>query len=99
MIALMGKPPPAFILRSPSEVRQRWISDAGEWSFVHPNIKLPRLKLEEEESVLKNAGVDNTPFLQFIRRILVWEPERRATASQLLADPWLASVIPSSKLL
>ena len=60
---------------------------------------MPRLQLEEEEKVLKDAGVDNTPFLRFLRRILVWEPEKRATASELLADPWLASVIPSSKLL
>lgn len=99
MIALMGKPPATFLLRSPPEVRQRWVNDAGEWSCVHPDIKVPHLQLDDEEKVLKDAGVDSTPFLRFLRRILVWEPERRATASELLADPWLASVIPSSKLL
>jgi hypothetical protein len=57
---------------------------------------MPHLKLEEEEKVLNDAGVDNGPFLQFMRRILVWEPEKRATASELLADPWLASVASSS---
>jgi len=99
MIALMGKPPPSFLLRSPPNVRQSWINDAGEWSCEHPNIKVPHLTLEEEEKVLQDAGGDNVPFLRFMSRILVWEPERRATASELLADPWLASVIPSSKLL
>jgi serine/threonine-protein kinase SRPK3 len=99
MIALMGKPPVTFLLRSPPEIRQRWVDDSGEWSCVHPEVKVPRLQLEEEERVLQVAGVDSTPFLRFLRRILVWEPERRATASELLADPWLASIIPSSKLL
>ena len=61
-------------------------------------MKVPLLKLEEEEKVLKDANVDNTPFLQFMRRILVWEPEKGATASEFLADPWLASVVPSTKL-
>lgn len=97
MIALMGKPPATFLLRSPSEVRQFWVDDTGEWTCAHPVVKA--LTLEEEECILKEAGVVNTPFLQFMRRILVWEPEKRATASELLADPWLASVIPSSRLL
>ena len=99
MIALMGKPPASFLLRSPSDVRQCWVDDNGEWCYEHQEIKVPCLKLEEEECVLKAAGVNNGLFLQFMRRILVWEPEKRATASELLADPWLASVIPSSKLL
>jgi serine/threonine protein kinase len=99
MIAVMGKPPATFLQRSLPEVRQRWVNDAGEWSCTHPEVKVPRLQLEEEEKVLKDAEVDNTPFLRFLRRILVWEPERRATASELLADPWLASFTPSLKLL
>jgi len=99
MVALMGAPPASFLLRSPPEMRQGWVNDAGEWCYVDHEIKVPHLKLEEEEKVLKNASVDNEPFLQFMRRILVWEPEKRATASELLADPWLASITSSSKLL
>ena len=99
MVALMGPPPATFLQRSPSGVRQHWVNDAGEWTCVHPDIRVPHLKLEEQEKVLREAGVDNTPFLRFLRRILVWEPERRATASELLADPWLASVVPSPTLL
>ena len=99
MVALMGIPPESFLLRSPSEVCRNWFNDAGEWHCVYWEIKLPHLQLEEEEKVLKDAGVDNHPFLQFMRHILVWEPEKRATASELLADPWLASVTSSSTLL
>lgn len=29
-------------------------------------------------------------FLAFIRRALTWMPEERATAKELLKDPWLA---------
>jgi len=97
MIALMGKPPASFLLRSPPEVRQRWVDDTGEWTCGHPKVEV--LTMEEEEHVLKDAGVDNTRFLQFMRRILVWEPESRATASDLLADPWLVSVSPHSNSL
>jgi serine/threonine protein kinase len=32
---------------------------------------------------------DNSGFLQFIRRALTWMPEKRATAKDLLQDPWL----------
>ena len=97
MIALMGKPPASFLLRSPSDVRRIWFDDNGEWCYK--GISVPALKLEEEEKVLKGAGVNNGPFVRFMKRILVWEPAKRATASELLADPWLASVTPSSKLL
>ena len=55
---------------------------------------MPRLKLEE----VKDTGA-NANFLQFMKRILVWEPEKRATASELLADPWLASITSSSTCL
>ncbi len=61
-------------------------------------IKVPHLKLEEEEKVLKNAGVNSDPFLQFMGRILL-EPEKWATASELLANPWLASITSGSTLL
>ena len=99
MIALMGTPPAMFLMRSRPDVCRSWLNDNGEWCFERQEIKVPDLKLEEGEKVLKDAGINNGPFLRFMRHILVWEPEKRATASELLADPWLASVTPSSKLL
>lgn len=32
---------------------------------------------------------DKTGFLGFIRKALTWMPEDRATAKELLRDPWL----------
>lgn len=32
---------------------------------------------------------DEDAFLTFIRRMLHWIPEERATAKELLLDPWL----------
>ena len=36
-------------------------------------------------------GNDKASFIAFIRRMLVWLPEQRATAKELLSDPWLQS--------
>ena len=36
-------------------------------------------------------GEDKRLFLQFVRKMLKWLPEERATAAELLADPWLHS--------
>lgn len=41
--------------------------------------------MEALESRLEN----NSGFLRFIRRALTWMPEERATAKELLEDPWL----------
>jgi len=83
MVALMGTPPESFLLCAPSEMRQNWFNDTRELSCVHQEIKMPHLQLKEEEKVLKDAGINNGPFLQFMRSILVWEPEKRATASEI----------------
>jgi hypothetical protein len=64
MVGLMGTSPASFLHNLPSEVRQSWFNDSGEWCYVHQEIKLPHLNLEDEEKVLKDAGVDNGPFLQ-----------------------------------
>lgn len=34
-------------------------------------------------------GEDKQKFLKFIGRIFTWLPEDRATAKELLSDPWL----------
>jgi serine/threonine protein kinase len=44
--------------------------------------------LETEEKNLE--GEEKVKFLSFIRRMLQWRPEDRASASELLQDPWLA---------
>jgi serine/threonine protein kinase len=41
--------------------------------------------MEALEARLEN----NSDFLRFIRKALTWMPEQRATAKELLQDPWL----------
>jgi hypothetical protein len=47
---------------------------------AHQEIKVPRLNPEDEGKVLKDAGANNE---QLMRRILVWQPEKRAIASEI----------------
>lgn len=45
--------------------------------------------LEIRESTL--TGDNKEAFLRFLRRMLQWRPEDRATAKELQKDPWLHS--------
>jgi serine/threonine protein kinase len=42
-----------------------------------------------EDTILSLEGEDKRLFLDLIRRMLQWLPENRATAKELLGDPWL----------
>lgn len=46
-----------------------------------------KLETEVPEWILEVKEED--PFLSFMRRVLRWLPEKRATAAELLNDPWL----------
>lgn len=55
----------------------------GSWLGLAP---IPHARtLEALETRLK----DKSSFLRFIRKTLTWMPEERATAKELLQDPWL----------
>ena len=47
--------------------------------------------LEDKETILGRE--DKAEFLRFMRRMLQWEPEKRATATELCEDPWLTAVL------
>ena len=47
----------------------------------------PPVTLEEAETNLE--GSDKALFLQFMRKMLQWDPQKRCTAKQLLEDEWL----------
>lgn len=47
----------------------------------------PPVTLEEAETSLE--GSDKVLFLQFMRKMLQWDPQKRYTAKQLLEDEWL----------
>ncbi|KAJ9214878.1 hypothetical protein DTO166G4_3470 [Paecilomyces variotii] len=80
--AVLGSPPPEFLARSESSL-QFW-DKTGNWKGV---TSLPDYNLETLEERLESDEKDD--FLRFLRRMLCWIPEERATAKELLFDPWL----------
>lgn len=57
---------------------------SGNWKGEAP---VPELNLDALEERLK--GDEKDDFLRFLRRMLCWLPEERASAKELLFDPWL----------
>ncbi|OOF98767.1 hypothetical protein ASPCADRAFT_162455 [Aspergillus carbonarius ITEM 5010] len=84
MIAILG-PPPKDMLRH-SEYTGEFFDAKGNWKHA---TKIPSVSLEKLEGNLRGASQDL--FLCFLRRMLQWRPEDRASAKELLSDPWLRS--------
>ncbi|KAJ5485322.1 hypothetical protein N7539_005310 [Penicillium diatomitis] len=84
MIALLG-PPPKEMIQS-SEYAAEFFDGEGNWKGVVP---IPSLTLEQLEGNLH--GTQQKLFLEFMRKMLQWRPEERASAKDLLSDPWLKS--------
>ncbi|KAL4934867.1 hypothetical protein BDV06DRAFT_217829 [Aspergillus oleicola] len=82
MQAVLGNPPLEFLARS--ERSHLFWDENGHWKGAAP---LPDYNLEALEERLK--GDEKNNFLRFLRRMLCWLPEERATAKELLFDPWL----------
>ena len=56
------------------------------------NLKTPDIvpiNFSFDHSTTTIHGEDKTMFLQFVSRMLKWQPEDRSTAKELLTDPWL----------
>ncbi|KAH8435043.1 uncharacterized protein LDX57_012672 [Aspergillus melleus] len=82
LIAALGPPPPEFLARNPERRADFW-NDRNEWLGLAP---IPHDRTIES---LETKLDDNSGFLRFLRKTLTWEPEKRATAKELLEDPWL----------
>ncbi|KAJ0162150.1 Serine/threonine-protein kinase SRPK [Colletotrichum tanaceti] len=64
-----------------------FITDEG--TFAHRSL-IPRSRRLEAELPQCILEEDCVPlFVKFMRRMLCWVPEERATAAELLGDPWL----------
>lgn len=86
MIRLLGPPPLQLLNRASKSVYSELFSDQGEFKHQH--------LLPPEEFTFANLtpflqGEDKRLFLQFVRKILQWEPEQRPSAAELYSDPWL----------
>ncbi|KAG8630738.1 hypothetical protein KVT40_002357 [Elsinoe batatas] len=85
VIGLLG-PPPLDLLRR-GKRSSEFFDENGIWKAI---VHLPEnVSLEQFESFM--AGEKKLAFLKFLRRMLQWRPEDRATAKELLDDPWLNS--------
>ncbi len=62
-----------------------FFSDDGE--FLLKDLVPEDLSWEMKANVLE--GEDKELFLRFVKRCLTWDPEERATAGELLDDPWV----------
>ncbi|KAH9841134.1 putative CDK4/6 [Rhodofomes roseus] len=87
MIALLGPPPKDFLERTQTERPWGWFDKDGNWKAA---ADIPNTNLEDAEKKL--TGEDKVLFLRFVRKMLKWKPEERASAKELLDDPWLNAV-------
>ncbi|EKM75280.1 hypothetical protein AGABI1DRAFT_103042 [Agaricus bisporus var. burnettii JB137-S8] len=83
IISLLGPPPPGFVAQG--TLRSKFFSEQGEFQA---GIEIPpHVSLEQLETNLQ--GSDKTLFLQFMCKMLQWDPKNRQMAKQLLEDEWL----------
>ena len=82
MVAVLGPPPPDYIQRS--QTSWEYFDDSGNWKAA---VEILPTSLEDSEEQL--YGENKASFLDFMRKMLRWEPEKRYTAKQLLDHPWL----------
>lgn len=61
-------------------------SKSGHWIGT---AEILSISLEKLDGNLQ--GTQQSLFLCFMRKMLQWQPENRASAKELLADPWLKS--------
>jgi len=89
MIALLG-PPPKDILERGSW-SNNFFDESGKFKV---DAEIATTSLEVEMKSLQ--GDEKTSFLKFLRRMLRWRPEDRATARELVQDPWIQGILASS---
>ncbi|OGM49373.1 protein kinase domain protein [Aspergillus bombycis] len=87
MIRVLGPPPLQVLARADQGICSALFSSHGEFKF--PGIVPP------DEFNLSNStpflhGEDKRLFLEFVGKMLRWEPADRATAGELYNDPWLS---------
>ncbi|EFR05429.1 CMGC/CLK protein kinase [Nannizzia gypsea CBS 118893] len=82
-IGYLGHPPQKMLDKSP--VRSTYYNDDGEYIGEAP---IPKASLEDFVTTISSEK-EKELFLRFIRRMLTWDPDERATTDQIICDPWL----------
>ncbi|KAF4973174.1 hypothetical protein FZEAL_9391 [Fusarium zealandicum] len=88
MIRLLGPPPADLVARADQDTLSKYYDDQGK--FKYPEL-IPDEMFTLENSTPMLDGQERALFLNFAKRMLTWLPEKRATAKELLDDPWLKS--------
>ena len=52
---------------------------------------MPEDSLEQSQGIFE--GEEKALFLAFIRKMVRWRPEERASARELMGDPWLSKPV------
>ncbi|OJD11042.1 CMGC/SRPK protein kinase [Emergomyces pasteurianus Ep9510] len=86
IVGLLGPPPLEFLQRS--ERSSVYFDDRGNWKCLNPVLSVSWEDCERNLEGFKRKG-----FLDFVRKMVRWTPESRATPSELLEDPWLLGEI------
>lgn len=73
IVAILGPPP--LDLVALNDVASQYFDKSGLWSAA---AEVPQLTLES--SIIKHEGEDTELFLDFMRRMLCWDPEERQSA-------------------
>ncbi|KAK4207751.1 CMGC SRPK kinase [Rhypophila decipiens] len=92
MIALLGEPPKSLLDKG--QATDRFFTETGEFRNEVP---IPERKsLEDlETTLLEGEQADRAKFLALMRKMLQWDPSKRATAGELLEDEWIVENLQS----
>ncbi|KAH8586811.1 kinase-like domain-containing protein [Bisporella sp. PMI_857] len=82
IVGLLGPPPLEFLQRS--DCSSVYFDDKGNWKCLNPVLSVSWEDSERNLEVSNKKG-----FLDFVRKMVRWTPESRASPSELLEDPWL----------
>ena len=112
MIAIMGPPPLSFLERCGEKAGQYWDKDGqsidcyigescnpltlqlGTWKNLAP---IPDTSLEQMDQ--RSEGEEKEKFLEFMRKMLQWDPKDREDSEGLYWDEWLlADLIESGEV-
>ncbi|KAL1884494.1 hypothetical protein Plec18167_002084 [Paecilomyces lecythidis] len=87
IIRLLGPPPPTLLEKADSTICSQLFTNQGEFKF-------PDLTPSEEFNFCNRTtflhGEDQRLFIEFAKRMLRGDPEKRVTAKELYDDPWLS---------
>ena len=54
--------------------------------------KLPQITFDEAVTQIVDAE-EQKRFINFVKRMITWDPEDRSTARELLSDPWVKEIV------